>query len=696
MSGVKLVRGGFAAHQSLGQTSPALLHRGLPVAETDGDEYDDEASPEPSPSAPPAPVPVPLMQQQRLQQPFIMPPWTPQQPQQLMTNGDDDGTIDDESLPSLPNVPSPYSPPPSSLFSGEEFPVKSTRKQQRMSSGNRSSGNKSRGNDAAVLHDLSLNHQYSNHRYSPYSDPTPAGQQQQQRSQVLPTVLYLKKDLQDSHASMHLLQQENKALARECDRFQAEVEKWQHAVHTAVAAKEETLQQHISELQEQLSSELAASHAANTRLVSTNARLESELESHKCDVKELRAKLKEQSRTAAQKLKAATDESDAKTRAMQDERKSLTLETDRLKAMLHEANQRGMKDMAQAQSAAQVELERVHAELDNARSAIQDLTDEKIVLESELTEQECTMLEKLDRAQAQLAEANAKTQDADTAQSSEIKGLQAALADATERENELLAEKEALQTEWLSKAKVVDDEMNNLQKEFAQAQAETQALQSALAQKSGALQESYTKYAKLRSERDALKKDVDQGALHKTLISPKVQQQQDWPEEVDRLQTALSQATTKVSDLLTERSALTMELARCVHQQSRPRMGSTGEDFAPQTFRFDEAATPGDKDTNDLIPDRLGRMRDAAERAALVKEHRRELSRLKAEHDAEVKRFTARHDKDLKDVFEEAKSEVSARSRETRRRLQGEYDAKVAGLERRFQAELARVRAHQT
>ena len=46
------------------------------------------------------------------------------------------------------------------------------------------------------------------------------------------------------------------------------------------------------------------------------------------------------------------------------------------------------------------------------------------------------------------------------------------------------------------------------------------------------------------------------------------------------------------------------------------------------------------------------------------------------------------------DALRKAKSEESAGARETCRRLQNEYETKVAALERRTQAKLSRVRAH--
>ena len=57
----------------------------------------------------------------------------------------------------------------------------------------------------------------------------------------------------------------------------------------------------------------------------------------------------------------------------------------------------------------------------------------------------------------------------------------------------------------------------------------------------------------------------------------------------------------------------------------------------------------------------------------------------------EMKVVSERHEQDIKDVFEEAKAEVTARSRELRRHLQNEYETKIVTLERRYQSDLTRV-----
>ena len=188
----------------------------------------ESSPPEPNHADPPPP--------QQPQQTFMIPPWTPWTPNPQHTeempppsshsrsggthhNKAFNGMIDDESLPSIPDVPSPYSPPPASLFSSEEeFPSKSVRKYKQLSYEDQ----RTRLHQHSVYYQENQNHNSASKSSIPSDEKHPLNHSQYNRQQLLPTVLYLKKDLEESHASMHLLQEENKALASECDKFQNE------------------------------------------------------------------------------------------------------------------------------------------------------------------------------------------------------------------------------------------------------------------------------------------------------------------------------------------------------------------------------------------------------------------------------------------------------------------------------------------
>jgi len=91
------------------------------------------------------------------------------------------------------------------------------------------------------------------------------------------------------------------------------------------------------------------------------------------------------------------------------------------------------------------------------------------------------------------------------------------------------------------------------------------------------------------------------------------------------------------------------------------------------------------------IGERLYRIRDAAERASLVKEHRREMSRLGQKYEAEKKQLQQKFEKEKDTLLEEAMEEMNAGYKGLRRRLESEHDKKMEKVERQHRQEIDRV-----
>lgn len=748
--------------------------------------------------------------------PPAMPPWTPSsqpslhRPQRSTTEGTgtlqnkfamyDDGE-EEESLSShhhyqpspLVAVPSPYSPPPSSLFSDEDFPEPSTaRKAVRQS---RSSSSKSKqyhhlgtngsGNRRVSLQDLSLNNLNQQHQnplllqqhqqrlfttrenddqnddeeYTNEDQEENDSQRgprhnnphhQQKNKNWLPSIHQsIHRDLEDSHTKMQLLQQENKALSVECDRFQDEIVQWRQRAHENAVAQQETLQQHVARLQqdmerqtealqEEAAAELRAAVAAEKQKNQEASRLElqrihqmtleaekkfqaseaackHELQSRDVAIVELQTKLVEQ-QAQSPKAKAAfaqkVAQMDAQIQSLREECQSHGLQKDRLQAMLREANQRNAK-----------QLETVQAALEEATNANQTLKDGRAVQALEWAEKESKWKEQSDRLEKQRDQSHTGRElewntkesqwlEQETKMQSEMQGLQAelekvgkanheernclqaALADATERENKWLAEKEVLQKDLENKGFDEQKEIDRLQEALGTVRQENDDMQSKLQQKIAELVSSDQTLAELRAEKLTLIRKTHRSNKSSQSLTPGVgngrttnSEAEDREAEIHQLRSDLQNAQNDCDVLRSEKS----ELVTLLQSPMASRTNDAGVAPSPAVFHFNDVATAG-ATKDGLINDRLGRIRDAAERAAIAKESRREFSRIKAEHDAEIKRLMARHDQDLRDVLDETKSEVSARARETRRRLQAEYDTKLAHLERKYQAELARVR----
>ena len=266
------------------------------------------------------------------------------------------------------------------------------------------------------------------------------------------------------------------------------------------------------------------------------------------------------------------------------------------------------------------------------------------------------------------------------AQQEEKKHWTASVADATEREAKLRAEIERLTRALQATA------------------TDKEALEQSMTQ---ALETSYAKYKTLKSEKETIETELRAVTQRPTLKPPSpttsviVERNNELEAQVEQLKLSLSKMTCKCQELRAEKSILTKKLKK--NELATPHHNDDDNDRTqpPKVFTFGGETPeqhPNSNHEDDLMPHRLERIRDAAERAALAQEHRRELSRLKMEHEKEMKVLSERQEQDIKDVFEEAKAEVTARSRELRRHLQSEYETKIATLERRYQSDLARVR----
>eukprot|EP00980_Cylindrotheca_fusiformis_P017908 scaffold5682_cov140-Cylindrotheca_fusiformis.AAC.19 len=117
--------------------------------------------------------------------------------------------------------------------------------------------------------------------------------------------------------------------------------------------------------------------------------------------------------------------------------------------------------------------------------------------------------------------------------------------------------------------------------------------------------------------------------------------------------------------------------------RARPALKSpssrSGRSNGSAGVRFQE--DDGGLDTT--IADRLARMRDSAERAQMIRVHKRELSRFKVDKESELQKMAAEHEEAMRKVSREATSKLNAKLEELRMKLQEEHEEKTAELEKR-------------
>jgi hypothetical protein len=883
------------------------------VSMEEASQADTELSPEPSPVGPPAPQEFPSLpmntngstNRNTMHYNSNNYSKSPMVQNELFggagdTHSDDDN---DESLPSLPDeAPSPYSPPPSSLFSGNvgdgggdwfkqsngksqtrngnsqsgrNFhypPLSEVRLQQSAppsaystrsmgssvnvnTNGNASAASTRNRSDHATDDDtfyseqslgrrmhrtlnqnptaparFSLSPSASQEHWSPASQSLHQQQEQQyqqqqqqqqpsiaqaattpgaaERSMLLPAVQSLKKELHLSHENMYLLQEENKALADECGRYEELSGRWQQQAdeQMAVAAEHEmALSQQVQELRQENEQVVAMNESLQERvqeaLIGTellseqqqqadrtrdemeaklrevtrekeaatvavaNARKENErltvklseagvasrdvqgnadqklkiaeekAESLETKNAELVTRMGEVRKETNNKLKMVKTESGAELAGMRKENSSLGFEIDRLKATVKEQSRRSIKETAKV-SANSVKLEE---EIERLQSLLSE-SSSKAELGADLASKEkenwsCGL--EIDRLRAVVSEQKRRTvKEAAEASASvaklekEVDRLQT-LSNASngkaEMEVELVAKKKEIASLGLEIDRLkamVKDQGRRGAKEIAVASANTAKLEEKIDLLESRLSESNGKNNGLRAEKLALRKELVQ--RHRSRND--VECQTDIITEVEvppptskptgvnaGTQTTGSQtlqASTQTSSLQTlQATTQTTDRQTCNGgtQTSTPISGTrsfgVGTDTTAtitgsksfggtQTLYDDEVihSIGPALSSSQKVTERLGRIRDAAERAALFKDYSRDLDRIKAQHETEKESLKTSHNEKMKNVVHNAKTELNSRSKEYKRRLQSEYDAKVAALESKHLQELTRVR----
>ena len=92
------------------------------------------------------------------------------------------------------------------------------------------------------------------------------------------------------------------------------------------------------------------------------------------------------------------------------------------------------------------------------------------------------------------------------------------------------------------------------------------------------------------------------------------------------------------------------------------------------------------------LDERLARIRDAAERAALVQEHQAALQQMQATHETELERLEKQHEAALAQMVLQARQHVQEQVAEHQHKVVQQHATKLAAMEAQHQAELFRVR----
>jgi hypothetical protein len=151
-------------------------------------------------------------------------------------------------------------------------------------------------------------------------------------------------------------------------------------------------------------------------------------------------------------------------------------------------------------------------------------------------------------------------------------------------------------------------------------------------------------------------------------------------EEAERLRKKLlkyKEALKEANDAMKSKPALKSPSSR------------SARSFASTSVRFQED-DHGVMETS--IADRLAKMRDSAERAHMIRVHKREVSRLKVDKESELQKLVAEHEEALRNATKETTTTLNSKLEEVKTTLKEEYDEKAAELEKRHNQKFVEVR----
>lgn len=757
---------------------------------------------------------------------------------------------EDASIPSLPEAPSPYSPPPASLLSNsndnisttgtgttEEDPWATRRRHKHNQAPPhppplREVRTTSRINTTFDTDDQSLEQHLNRalHQFPPATTATATTSNNKStaanhtannahalalasdRSSLLPAVLNLKKELQESQESLYLLRQENRALVSECERYQSQRAAWKQATeeeHEAWQEQQATARQELEQLRNErkhlekkkkdlqfqlqsLDSEMTETRKGMEELVQQNRSLQAELESLRqqrqawddkdgnvehlkmelgaakerednlkkeralfksqvvdleAQVRELKTKIKEQSVEAAKKMRFIHSERDVAEKTLRKEYASSKLEIDRLKAVIFETkkqkeeseavqqswkqqNEASLQEIERLNSLLQTTQERMALEEEEAINTAAKLRNDINELETALEKALCQEIELRTALQEKEALLEAKEEElaaTNEAHQSSMDQLEAALSDTKEKFVRTKKDSASQSKELHGIIDELESVATKLQSDNDRLCAENDSLRAGVV-----------------TERDFQAIDRDLRAENDTHLR-----------EIDRLKEIIADTDHATNGKRKERSPGALELKELIRRlilektklngvkQSNERLFKLSEmlkqineipdaledmlvewyefrkdsgnlDRAPtteqrilkdaacqtDTVRVEHSPEPRtaspEADVKCLFPnsitERLGRIRDAAERAALVQEYRRELASLTREHEEELARLEQQHEDAIKDATQKAQDDAQLELNQYKKRLETAQQAKITALEKKHEAELKRVR----
>ena len=303
-----------------------------------------------------------------------------------------------------------------------------------------------------------------------------------------------------------------------------------------------------------------------------------------------------------------------------------------------------------------------------------------------------------------LEDAQKQASEKTTALEEEKAKSEADLIEMTEKHDACIQEMEKFETVVQSAKKHSEDRigaLENQQQDFRKKQEKDQIeiirLRNAL--KEASKETGKASASNLKAESEVLSLQEENEALQGSVDEMKValqdanQRVQTQAQELRVTKDELKAAQTNTETNLAEIQRLASELEG--EMQTAGEVAETPV-YANKTHTnraSDISQSQANHDVGDSILDRLARIRDAAERASLVKDHHREIARLRDQYEAKIKSLSTRLQQRMEDSMSSVKTELLAKHSVNVEALQSHWEARLATLEKRHQEEIEMVRS---
>jgi DNA repair exonuclease SbcCD ATPase subunit len=476
---------------------------------------------------------------------------------------------------------------------------------------------------------------------------SPATHHHIHRSQLLPAVVQLKRELLEAHQSAFLLRREHEASNAKHVEAQNELRSTVNQLQEELGALRHSNSDLVRQLADATEETKMASSAVRT-LQAEKTAAEAQLQASLEERNELQAALHDQGqklesvRASNQELSEGVASLEQKVQNLSHERGDLMEEVKQLRESLGRENgvaastilalQSDKESLRNDLSVTKGLVERSKVELKESRDLVQSLQEEVKATRLKLKH---VLAESTQRA-------NELQEQFDMLQLAESRGREAS-------QNEIERLKACLKEGELKSAAIEKD-----------AESAKIMLKTEIAGLEKSLKASTAQCAALRGEKLALRKE----------LSVKTQLLQ-------RLESVVTAAD----------AACQTDAPVAVHEFGT-QTESESHSFASSTFGSGDIFGDGE-----CLADRVGRIRDASDRASLTQAYRREVNRIQEENAAELRRAEESYNASLASVIQDAKSEVHRQTRDLRQKLKAEWESKLTSLEKQRQRELDQVSA---